>query len=213
MKLPNQGVYAITQTENRSQPLILEQTEAALRGGAAVLQYRNKSPLQDTRLAKALSSLCQHYHIPFIVNDDIELAAALEADGVHLGQDDGDIQQARQRLGSDAIIGISCYNDLDKALAMERSGANYVAFGRFFPSSSKPLARPAQIQTLRQAKQQIAIPVVAIGGILPENGQQLLDAGADFLAIIGGIFNHDSPEQATRDYQKLFHRQTSSNSL
>jgi len=208
MKLPNQGIYAITQTENRSHQQILEQTEAALRGGAAVLQYRNKSSLPATELAQALFSLCQHYQIPFIVNDDIELAAALKADGVHLGQDDGDIKQARQRLGPDAIIGISCYNDLDRALTMARAGANYVAFGRFFPSSSKPLARPAHIQTIRQAKQQIAIPIVAIGGILPENGQQLLEAGADFLAIIGGIFNHKNPEQATREYQKLFHNQT-----
>lgn len=207
MKLPNQGIYAITQTENRSHQQILEQTEAALRGGTAVLQYRNKSS-QDAELAGDLFSLCQHYHIPFIVNDDIELAAALKADGVHLGQDDGNIKHARQRLGPDAIIGISCYNDLDRALDMEHAGANYVAFGRFFPSSSKPLARPAHIQTLRQAKQQISIPIVAIGGILPENGQQLLEAGADFLAIIGGIFNHKNPEQATREYQKLFHSQT-----
>ena len=108
------------------------------------------------------------------------------------------------RLGKDAIIGVSCYNFVEQALDAQGQGATYVAFGRFFPSSSKPLAAPAKIETLQQAKQRLNIPIVAIGGILPENGAQLLAAGADLLAVIGGLFD-SQPEQSARAYQALFH--------
>jgi len=124
---------------------------------------------------------------------------------VHLGQTDGNIAQARKQLGQNAIIGVSCYNSLELAITAETEGANYVAFGRFFPSTSKPLAAPAQLQTLHQAKAKLNVPIVAIGGILPENGQSLLKAGADLLAVIGGLFDHE-PEQSARAYQELFNR-------
>ncbi len=201
---PKKGLYAITLTENRSDATILSQAAAALQGGAVVLQYRDKRPSPSSHLAEQLLQLCHRYRVPLIINDDIELAAQLGADGVHLGKDDGDIRLAREKLGDSAIIGISCYNDLDKAIAMQQAGADYVAFGRFFPSSSKPLASPAQLETLRLARQRISLPIVAIGGILPENGSSLLQAGADLLAVIGGLFNHDDPQSAARQYRQLF---------
>ncbi|WP_031433392.1 thiamine phosphate synthase [Methylomarinum vadi] len=203
MKFPHRGLYVITQTENKSATTIIAEVTAALKGGAVVVQYRDKNPEDAKALATQLLEICHQYHAPLIVNDDIELAAAIGADGVHLGREDESIETARQRLNQDAIIGVSCYDDLDKALAMQQAGADYVAFGRFFPSTSKPLASPAHIETLRRAKRSISVPIVAIGGILPDNGDQLLAAGADLLAVIGGVFD-DDPEQAARSYQRLF---------
>ena len=203
MKCPNRGLYAITQPEHKSLLQIIQAVEAALKGGAVMVQYRDKNPIDAHQLAGELLTLCHAYQAPLIINDSIELAFSVGADGVHLGKDDGDIAQARQRLGAHAIIGVSCYNDLHKAGAAVSQGADYVAFGRFFPSGSKPLASAADIATLTMAKQQLQVPIVAIGGILPENGGQLVSAGADLLAVIGGIFDHE-PEMAARSYQHLF---------
>lgn len=203
MKFPNRGLYAITQPENKSQDQVVQAVEAALKGGVVVVQYRDKSPTDAITLARRLLTLCHSYQVPLLINDSVELAIKVGADGVHLGKDDGDIAEARKRLGPHAIIGVSCYNDFDKACQAEDHGANYVAFGRFFPSGSKPLALPADIETLKQAKQQIQVPIVAIGGILPENGGQLLAAGADLLAVIGGIFDHE-PQAAASAYRALF---------
>lgn len=204
MKFPQSGLYAITQTEHKTMPRIIAEVEAALKGGAAVIQYRDKNPIDAVYLATELLNVCQAYHVPLIINDDVELAAKVGADGVHLGKQDADIAKARQQLGNEAIIGVSCYNDINLALDAQQQGVNYVAFGRFFPSSSKPLASPAQISTLIEAKKLITVPIVAIGGILPENGAALLSAGADLLAVIGGVFNAENVEQAARAYQKLF---------
>jgi thiamine-phosphate pyrophosphorylase len=168
-----------------------------------VIQYRDKSCVEPLSRANALLKLCRQQNIPLIINDNIALAAEIGADGVHLGRDDGDIHTARQLLGATAIIGVSCYNDLNLALKAENQGATYVAFGRFFPSESKPLATPASLETLRQANQKLTIPIVAIGGILPENGEALLRAGANLLAVINGIFRNDS-EISARAYQALF---------
>lgn len=203
MKFPDRGLYAITQAENKTISQVLQDVEAALQGGAAVVQYRDKNPVDAHRLAGRLLEICRAYRAPLLINDSVELASAIGADGVHLGRDDGDIATARRRLGSTAIIGVSCYNDVDKALSAVAAGADYVAFGRFFPSGSKPLAAPAEIATLHRAKQSIGVPIVAIGGILPENGGQLLAAGADLLAVIGGIFDRE-PQSAARAYQALF---------
>ena len=205
MKFPSQGLYAITQTESKSIAQVLNEVEAALKGGAGVLQYRDKSPIDALALAQELLSLCHHYEVPLLINDDIDLALAIGADGVHLGRDDCDLVSARQLLGAEAIIGISCYNDLEKAMTMAEQGADYVAFGRFFPSGSKPLASPAEIETLRLARQQLTIPIVAIGGILPENARPLLEAGADLLAVIGGLFDYEA-QSAAQQYLSLFHK-------
>lgn len=203
MKFPTRGLYAITQTEHKSPDTIIAEVTAALKGGAVVIQYRDKSPDDAEALAKALLQICHQHNVPLIINDDITLATKIGADGVHLGRDDDSVSNARKQLGNDAIIGVSCYDDLDKALQMQTQGVDYVAFGRFFPSNSKPLASPAHIETLLQARQAIDIPIVAIGGILPENGDQLLAAGADLLAVIGGVFDKN-PEQSARAYQALF---------
>lgn len=203
MKFPRTGLYAITQTDHKTIDTILAEVAAAIRGGAAVVQYRDKNPIDAALLARELVKLCHGQDVPLIINDDIELAIRTGADGVHLGKEDGHLAEARQRLGTDAIIGVSCYDSVERAIEAEREGATYVAFGRFFPSSSKPLAAPARIDTLGQAKRMLHIPVVAIGGILPGNGAPLREAGADLLAVIGGIFDH-RPEQSARAYLPLF---------
>jgi thiamine-phosphate pyrophosphorylase len=207
MKLfPARGLYAITQTDGKSPGTVIAEVEAAIRGGAAVVQYRDKNPGNALYLARELVKLCHRHEVPLLINDDLELALEAGADGVHLGKDDGHIREARERLGQEAIIGISCYDSLERALEAQAHGATYAAFGRFFPSGTKPLAAPARVDTLRQAKQALSIPIVAIGGILPENGAALLAAGADLLAVIGGIFDRD-PEASARAYQRLFVRQ------
>ena len=189
MRFPARGLYAITQTDNKSGNTIIVEVEAAIRGGAVIVQYRDKNPADALFLARELVKICHRHKVPLIINDDVELAARAGADGVHIGKEDGAIAQARKRLGNDAIIGVSCYDFVERAIEAQAQGATYVAFGRFFPSSSKPLAAPAKIETLQQAKLLLTIPIVAIGGILPENGAQLLAAGADLLAVIGGLFD------------------------
>ena len=203
MRCPTRGLYAITQTGNKSGADVINDVEAAIKGGAVIVQYRDKNPADALLLATALVNVCHRLNVPLIINDDVELALLAGADGVHIGKEDGAIAQARMRLGNDAIIGVSCYDFIEQALDAQAQGATYVAFGRFFPSSSKPQAAPAKIETLRQAKQRLTIPIVAIGGILPENGAQLLAAGADLLAVIGGLFD-GRPEQSARAYQALF---------
>lgn len=203
MKFPVRGLYAITQTDNKSCTTIINEVVAAIKGGAVIVQYRDKNPSDALFIAQELLKVCHHHDVPLLINDDIELAKEVGADGVHLGREDGAIIQARKYLGDQAIIGVSCYNSLEQALIAETEGATYAAFGRFFPSTSKPLAAPADIKTLREAKRKLAIPIVAIGGILPNNGGQLLKAGADFLAVIGGIFDQQ-PEQSAHAYQLLF---------
>ncbi|WP_374088926.1 thiamine phosphate synthase [Methylomicrobium lacus] len=205
MKFPARGLYAITQTDHKAPDMVIAEVEAAIRGGAAVVQYRDKNPVDALTLARELVKVCHRHQVPLLVNDDLDLAIKAGADGVHLGKDDGHIREARKKLGAAAIIGISCYDSLDRALEAQAHGATYAAFGRFFPSGTKPLAAPARLETLRQAKQTLSIPIVAIGGILPENGAELLAAGADLLAVIGGIFDRE-PEASARAYQRLFDR-------
>lgn len=203
MTFPTSGLYAITQTEGKTAGRIIQDVSDALKGGACVIQYRDKNPVDRVYLAKQLLALCKQHKVPLLINDDAELAHQIGADGVHIGRDDGGIATARKILGAKAIIGLSCYDDINLALKAEENGADYVAFGRFFPSNSKPLALPAHTETLQLAKIQIKLPVVAIGGILPENGHELLTAGADLLAVIGGVFDHQ-PEQSAQAYTELF---------
>ena len=210
MRFPARGLYAITQTKNKSAETIINEVEAVIRGGAVIVQYRDKNPVDSFFLASELVKICHRNNVPLIINDDVELAARVGADGVHIGKEDGAIAQARKHLGHEAIIGVSCYDFVERALDAQGQGATYIAFGRFFPSASKPLAAPAKIETLQQAKLALKIPIVAIGGILPENGAQLLAAGADLLAVIGGLFD-SQPEQSARAYQALFQSPASEN--
>ncbi len=200
------GLYAITDSHLIPADSFIETVEKVLQNRVAMLQYRDKilSPNERFLQASALKSLCNKYQIPLIINDDIALAKQVQADGVHLGHDDDSLIQARQELGSQAIIGISCYNSLERAIQAEKSSASYVAFGAFFTSSTKPDAKLADIQLLIQARQTISIPITAIGGITPENGKQLIGAGADILAIINGVFGQENPATAAQHYVEIF---------
>jgi thiamine-phosphate pyrophosphorylase len=202
------GLYAITDTKLIPAGQLTHCVTRAIAGGASVIQYRNKQATDSARQheAAALTALCQQHDIPLIINDDAELAAAVGASGVHLGKSDASIQQARAQLGPRAIIGVSCYNDLERAIAAVAAGADYVAFGRFFPSHSKPDAQQADTRILSQARQQLDRPIVAIGGITPDNGQALLTAGAHLLAVIHGVFGQPDIQVAARRYTDLFNQ-------
>jgi thiamine-phosphate pyrophosphorylase len=201
---PIHGLYLITADVGHSQAL-LSRAEAALAGGARVLQYRDKGADTGHRLAEtqALAALCRQHGAAFIVNDDIELAAAVGA-GVHLGRDDAALPVARQRLGAAAIIGISCYDSVSRAQAAEAAGADYVAFGSFYPSSTKPLAVRPPLSLLTQAKQAIKVPLVAIGGIEAANAPALIAAGADAVAVISSVFLAADPKAAAAEIADLF---------
>lgn len=184
------GLYVITDPVLTPANFLHSMVAAALRGGASIVQYRDKGrdPTRRERELTELIALCHRFDALCIVNDDIELAARCDADGVHLGMDDDDIAKARARLGSQAIIGASCYNDPARATRARAAGANYVAFGRFFVSGTKPSAAAADIATLRTARAELTCPIAAIGGITAENARPLLAAGADMLAVVGGVF-------------------------
>lgn len=201
-RLTRRGLYAIS---DGPRPDLFAAVKAALRGGAELLQYRDKTADSARRMfeARALRELCTRFEVPFIVNDDVELALAVGADGVHLGEDDGDVAAARARLGAEAIIGASCYDSLELARQLAAAGADYLAFGAFFPSPTKPNARRATLDLLREAKP-LGLPLVAIGGITPDNALPLVETGADFLAVISGVFAQADPEAAARRYAALY---------
>jgi len=162
----------------------------AIDGGARLIQYRNKQARGTTRLTQALglSAVCRKRGVPLIVNDDVELALEIEAEGVHLGREDGDLAKARARLGKGRLLGVSCYNDFDAARAAVAQGADYVAFGAAFPSSVKPKAAHAPLELFARAKRELPVPVVAIGGIDAENAKLLAEAGVDAVAVISAVF-------------------------
>ena len=200
------GVYAITPCATMKFAGILRHTEAILRTGVSAVQYRDKSrdlPAQRVRAA-ALLELCRAAGTPFLINDDPALAAGVGADGVHLGMEDPAPETARQMLGPDAIIGVSCYDDVERARNLVRSGADYVAFGAFFPTATKSPRVTATLDTLRQAKRQLRQPIVAIGGITPENSESLVRAGADMLAVISSLYDAEDPGRQVTRFQALF---------
>lgn len=199
------GLYAIT-SQPRDTEQLIEQVSQALAGGARIIQYRDKSSDHVRRIdeAQALLNLCHEHQAPLIINDDIELASRIQADGIHLGQQDTALNDARNRLGEHCIIGISCYNDFSLAQRAAADGADYIAFGAFFPSGTKPSALAASPDLLHRAKQELEIPVVAIGGITPHNAAALLDAGADMLAVIQGLFAQPDIKLAARAFSSLF---------
>ncbi|WP_198265266.1 thiamine phosphate synthase [sulfur-oxidizing endosymbiont of Gigantopelta aegis] len=202
-----QGLYAITAPDLISADKLIDSIEQAIMGGAQIIQYRNKqaSPAQQYKEAKELSQLCKKHSVCFIINDDPQLAKAVVADGVHVGKNDGQIADARQYLGEQAIIGVSCYNKLENARNAVTQGADYVAFGRFFPSQTKPEALPAELSLLEQASAELSIPIVAIGGIKQDNAQQLIHRGANAIAVINDLF-HDEQQICTtaKIYQQFF---------
>ncbi|MCP3869091.1 MAG: thiamine phosphate synthase [Gammaproteobacteria bacterium] len=200
------GLYAITQTLPKPIEETVNQVDLALGGGARVIQYRDKSgdPQKRREEALRLLALCKNSGVPLIINDDVDLASEIGADGVHLGRNDDDPEGARERLGPTSIIGVSCYNQFELAVQAQAAGADYVAFGRFFPSSTKPQAVQASHGLLRRARAELKIPTVAIGGITPENGRYLIAAGADMLAAIEGIFGQADIPRACGNFTRLF---------
>jgi thiamine-phosphate pyrophosphorylase len=207
-RMPLSGLYALT-PDCVDTDLLAERVRAALAGGATAVQYRNKTAAPPLRLeqARMLREACTVSGATFIVNDDVELARMVEADGVHLGRDDATLTAARRRLGSQAMIGVSCYDSLARADAAVRSGADYIAFGSFFASKVKQKAARASVGLLSAAKLRWKVPVVAIGGITVANAPSLIAAGADAVAVISDIFGLGDPraiEQRARAMAALF---------
>ena len=199
------GLYAITPDLADTDEL-LYRVRAALAGGARVVQYRNKTATLELRLtqARALQSLCTARGVPLIINDHLDVALAVDAAGLHLGGDDGDLAAARAQLGPGKLLGASCYNRLELAEAAVAAGADHVAFGSFFASSIKPDAVRPPLDLVSDAKKRLAVPIVGIGGITPGNAPQLLSAGIDAVAVISAIFAAPDIEAAAREFQSLF---------
>lgn len=197
------GVYLITPDEPDTARL-LDRVVPVL-PYASCLQYRNKTASGTRRLQQAdgLRALCSDAGVPLIVNDDAMLAASVGADGVHLGEHDGAIATARALLGSDAIIGMSCYDSVTRAVGATAQGADYIAFGTFFDSPTKPLAPRASLDLLRNMHGPDVLRV-AIGGITPDNAPMLIAAGADLIAVISGVFDAADPVAAVRAFAACF---------
>lgn len=200
------GLYAITDDQLINRQQFSQAIESALQGGAKIIQYRDKSNDQQKRFQQAtiLRTLCQQYQATSIINDDIELAKAVAADGVHLGKNDASLTRARQLLGDKAIIGVSCYNELRLALEAEKNRANYVAFGAIFSSSTKPNAVVAGLDIIAAAKQQLSIPVCTIGGITDKNIPQVVKQGADMAAVISSLFSAHDIKHTAQNLSQYF---------
>ncbi|MES2771351.1 MAG: thiamine phosphate synthase [Pseudomonadota bacterium] len=199
------GLYAIT-PEGRTQTQLMTQVEAALHGGASLVQYRDKQhpPQERAERARALQQLCRRFNTRLIINDDLALALAIDADGVHLGADDGDYLAARQALATDKILGVSCYDDFARARLASRAGADNVAFGAVYPSSTKPQARHAALSLFTQAQHELCsarrarpLALCAIGGITAANASPVIAAGADLLAVIDALFGSSAEGEST----------------
>lgn len=203
------GLYVITNEDLMPETAFIGMAEAAITSGASVLQYRDKSSDKSKRLyqAKSLKILCDKHHVCFIINDDIELAKQVDADGIHIGKNDLPISETRKLIGSNKIIGVSCYNQKTLAIDAIRNGADYIAFGSFFGSSIKPDAPHATTELIHSLKLMHNTPICCIGGITLENQSPLLEAGTDMLAIISDIFSQpDNEKIALRclQYKKAF---------
>jgi len=206
MLLPRvEGLYAIT-PDMADTAALVTLTQQGLAGGARLVQYRNKTANAALHLeqAQALINLCRKYNVPLIINDHLDLAAEIGAAGVHVGREDISVTVARRRLGPGKIIGVSCYNRLESAVEAERQGANYVAFGAFFVSATKPGAVTASIDLLPRAKQKLHVPVVAIGGITPHHAVGLIRQGADAIAVSNALFGAPGIQSAAENFFRLF---------
>lgn len=208
--LPNGGLYLITPDEADNESFF-SRVLPVLSRQIAVLQYRNKlaNAEQMHEQVKVLIQHCRELGIVFIVNDDIGIAHQLSADGVHLGEHDGDLESARKLLGPKAIIGVSCYNSLALAEKAAEQGADYIAFGAIYPSTTKPHARIASLELFSQAAS-LNLPMVAIGGITPDNAAATLAAGADFIAVIGAVFGAADPALEVTNFISAFNQELKS---
>lgn len=200
------GLYAVTDSHLLDGRLI-EAVTAALQGGARIVQYRDKGDDSARRLAdaQALRALCRVHGARLLINDDVALAIACGADGIHLGQGDLGLADARRQLGPSAIIGITCHDSLALAAAAEAGGADYLAFGAMHVSRSKPEARRCPPEILTRARARFTLPLVAIGGITPDNAGDIRRAGADAIAVIAGLWQADDIRRRAQDYLQEFH--------
>lgn len=205
-RFPPHGLYAITDGPRTG---LLADVEQVLAGGARLLQYRDFSADHARRLdeARALKRLCDAHQVPLLINGDALLAEAVDAAGVHLGETAEDIAGARARLGDRAIIGVSCFDSIERARTMVAASADYVSFGAFFPSPTLPHARLAPVELLRQSAA-LGVPRVAIGGITPDNGSALVEAGADYLATISALFGATDVFAAAKRFANLYASRT-----
>ena len=199
------GLYAITPDEKDTARL-LEQVGAAIKGGVAVLQYRHKGASAELKReqAAALLPLCRAAKLPLIINDDLWLVMELDADGLHLGGEDGCIATARKTLGPNKLLGSSCYGSIERALAAKTAGADHIAFGAMFPSLTKPHAKQPSLDVFAQAREQVGLPAVGIGGITLDNAPQLIAAGAHAIAVITALFDAPDISERARAFKKLF---------
>jgi thiamine-phosphate pyrophosphorylase len=200
------GLYAIT-PDSADLNTLIQKTQLAIEGGAFMVQYRSKIQDRDVKMQQcaAILRLCRDYKIPCIVNDDVDMCRILEADGVHLGEKDDNIAEVRRILGEDAIIGSSCYDQLNRAKQAQKEGASYVAFGAMFETSTKPNAPRATLELLREAKSQIQIPIVAIGGITVNNAHDVIKTGIDAIAVITSLFEAKTIKGTAETFVKMFH--------
>ncbi len=201
------GLYAVTPDELHTS-ILARKVEQALRGGARLVQYRNKTAAAAIRReqGRALLRLCRAAKVPLIINDDLQLSIELDADGVHLGRNDGDIASARRALAAGKLLGVSCYDDLGLAREAQKRGADYVAFGAAYPTSTKPGAVKAGLSIYGEAKSLLQIPVVAIGGITTGNVGAVFAAGADAAAVISALFDAPDVEQRAREFTNVIRR-------
>ena len=199
------GLYAITDPALMPGELLELKVAAALQGGCRLIQYRNKTASYSHQVdeARGLNDLCHQYQAALIVNDNLDLAVSVQAAGVHLGQTDTDIAVARKKVSSEFIIGATCHASLSLASVAQQKGADYLAFGRFFPSRTKASAPPADPNIIQQAKQTTDLPVVAIGGITEDNVQTLIDVGANGVAMCFELFNHDDPQKIRAKTERI----------
>ena len=199
------GLYAIT-PDSADLNTLIQKTKSAIEGGAFMVQYRSKIQDRDVKMQQcaAILRLCREYEIPCIVNDDVDMCRVLEADGVHLGEKDDNIAEVRHILGEDAIIGSSCYDQLDRAKSSQKEGASYVAFGAMFATSTKPNAPRASLALLKEAKREIQIPIVAIGGITVNNAHDVIKTGIDAIAVINSLYEAKSIKETAETFAKMF---------
>lgn len=200
------GLYVITDTHLIPRAHFAATVEAAVRGGATMVQLREKEtpPDEMIRLGRELLAVTRRYGALLIVNDHPAVAREIGADGVHVGRDDPPVAEARALLGPDVIIGASCYGELDRAVAAEQAGADYVAFGTPFPSPTKPKRTDISLEIFQEARRRVHVPIFAIGGITLANAQQVIDAGADGIAVVSGVFGAPDVEAAAHALARLF---------
>ena len=200
------GLYAIT-PDSADLNTLIQKTQLAIEGGAFMVQYRSKIHDRDVKMQQcaAILRICREYDIPCIVNDDVEMCRVLEADGVHLGENDDNIAEVRRILGEDSIIGSSCYDQLNRAKQAQKEGASYVAFGAVFPTPTKPNAPRATLELLREAKSEIQIPIVAIGGITMNNAHDVIETGIDAIAVITSLYESNSIKETAETFSQMFH--------